>query len=109
MTRAPATLLPAPTDGERPQPCHTRQRGRPARLPVASASGGDRMHLLDRDGVPLDAELTLADVSPGVYELVLESAGGRSRRGSPPRNSQYPVALETALRRLADVRAVLTD
>jgi hypothetical protein len=66
------------------------------------------MRLVGDDGITLDAELTVEPKTTGEFDIVLDSAGGTAgSQGS--RNREYPLALETLLRRLARADARLLD
>ncbi|TDW98060.1 protein NO VEIN domain-containing protein [Kribbella sp. VKM Ac-2566] len=66
------------------------------------------MKLVDDDGRHIDARLTVEQTARGDVEVVLDSAGGTggSRQS---RNREYPLALETLLRRFSLADASLLD
>lgn len=65
-----------------------------------------RVH--DPLGEPFAASFD-TEASGGTLSVVFHSAGGASRGGGLGRNSDYPVALETLLRRLGAIGAALAD
>ncbi|MEI8411460.1 MULTISPECIES: hypothetical protein [unclassified Kribbella] len=66
------------------------------------------MKLAGEHGETLDAELDLEAIGNGRLAVTLDSAGGMSGT-QRSRNRDYPLTLETLLRRLAMVDAVLED
>ncbi|MEX0153477.1 hypothetical protein [Microbacterium sp. LMI1-1-1.1] len=65
------------------------------------------MRPLSDDGTKVDAEFAV-EPEGDLLSVVLESRGGASQ-GSEPRNSEYNIALELLLRRLAQLRAIVVD